>query len=152
MDQENNQNTNQEPTTQPTDNGEQGGGKLFTQEEVNNIIRDRLARERAKSIPQEPTEDEKRKLELDARESKLLCREYLQQSGLPPQLADVLDTSDQEEFRKKANIVSGLLREAGKQNYIPAPLAECEHLIDFSPAGFKNTKHVPRQYGPYGED
>ena len=60
MEQENNQNNTQQPNTQPAENGDQGGGKLFTQEEVNTIVRDRLARERAKNTPPEPTEEEKR--------------------------------------------------------------------------------------------
>lgn len=38
--------TQQENPTQPEGNGP--AGKMFTQEEVNNIVRERLARERAK--------------------------------------------------------------------------------------------------------
>lgn len=110
MDQNTNQNNNQQPTTQPADNGDQGGGKLFTQEEVNNIVRDRLARERSKNSPQEPTEEEKRQRDLDARESKIACREYVMDQSLPSQLLDVLDTSDHEKFKEKADIVSGLLK------------------------------------------
>lgn len=112
MEQEANQNNNQQPTTQPADNGDQGGGKLFTQEEVNNIVRDRLARERAKNLPQEPTEEEKRTQDLNARESKIACREYIMDQGLPRELLDVLDTSNHEEFKSKADIVSGLLKAA----------------------------------------
>lgn len=107
---ENNQNSNQQPNTQPADNGNQGGGKLFTQEEVNNIVRDRLARERAKNTPQEPTEEEKRLMDLNARESRIACREYVMDRGLPQQLLEVLDTSNHEEFKSKADIVSGLLK------------------------------------------
>ena len=110
MDQNTNSNTNQQPTTQPADNGDQGGGKLFTQEEVNNIVKDRLARERAKNTPAEPTEEEKRIQELNARESRIACREYVMDQGLPSELLDVLDTSNHEEFKNKANIVSALLQ------------------------------------------
>lgn len=110
MDQNTNQNNNQQPNTQPADNGDQGGGKLFTQEEVNNIVRDRLARERVKKFPQEPTEEEKRLKDLNDRESRIACREYVMDQGLPQQLLDVLDTSNHEEFKNKANIVSGLLK------------------------------------------
>lgn len=112
MDQNTNQNNNQQPTTQPADNGDQGSGKMFTQEEVNNIVRDRLARERAKNTPQEPTEEEKRLQDLNARESRIACREYVMDQGLPSQLLDVLDTSNHEEFKQKADIVSGLLKAA----------------------------------------
>ena len=30
--------TTQQPTTQPADNGDQSGGKMFTQEDVNRIV------------------------------------------------------------------------------------------------------------------
>lgn len=197
MEQENTQNNNQQPNTQPADNGEQGSGKLFTQEEVNTIIRDRLARERAKNTPSEPTEEEKRLNDLTIRENRLACREYVMDQGLPSKLLDVLDTSNQEDFKAKADIVSGLLRDnhtskadsaaivemkrrIAQENGIPAELAErlCGDTESdiykdagvlmgivraikgpaplFDPescqfsggtgSGFKNTKHVPRQY------
>lgn len=110
MDQIIDQNNNQQLNTQPAGNGNQSGEKLFTQEEVNNIVRDRLARERAKNIPQEPTEEEKRLKDLNDRENKIACREYIMDQGLPAQLLDVLDTSNHEEFKNKADIVSGLLK------------------------------------------
>lgn len=132
MEQIENQNTNQQPNTQPADNGEQGGGKMFTQEEVNNIVRERLARERAKNSPQEPTEEEKRLKDLDARESKIACREYVMDQGLPAQLLDVLDTSNHEEFKTKAEIVSGLLKAATPTAKAPDPaLAEMKLRIAF---------------------
>ena len=55
--------TQQETTTQPEENGT---GKTFTQEEVNNIVRERLARERAKA-PDDA--------DLTARENDLKARE-----------------------------------------------------------------------------
>lgn len=110
MDQNIDRNNNMQPNTQPAEKGNQGGEKLFTQEEVNNIVRDRLARERAKNIPQEPTEEEKRLKDLNDRENKIACREYIMDQGLPAQLLDVLDTSNHEEFKNKADIVSGLLK------------------------------------------
>lgn len=121
MEQIENQNTNQQPTTQPADNGDQGGGKMFTQEEVNNIVRDRLARERFKNSPQEPTEEEKRMNYITARENKLACREYVMEQGLPAQLLDVLDTSNHEEFKTKAEIVSGLLKTSKVAGAAPDP-------------------------------
>ena len=146
MDESNiNQNTDQQPTTQPADNGDQGGGKMFTQEEVNQIIKDRLARERAKSAPQEPTEEEKRRQEMDARENKLNCREYVQKFNLPAELLDLFDTSDFKNFTKKAELFQRALNRAMG----PAPLADPEmyyrHL--YGPTDFGSTKHTPREYG-----
>lgn len=101
----------QQPDAQPAEKGEQGAGKLFTQTEVDNIIRERLARERAKNSPQEPTEEEKRAKDLSIRENRLSCREYVMENHLPAELLDVLDTSDHENFIKNAEKLSGLLRE-----------------------------------------
>lgn len=60
------------PDTQPEDNG--GNGRMFTQAEVNRIVAERLARERAKG---EPTAEEQKAAEMEARESRLKCREYM---------------------------------------------------------------------------
>lgn len=105
-----NQNNDQQPKTQPAGNGDQGSGKMFTQEEVNNIVKDRLARERAKNTPPEPTEEDKQHQALNDRESRIACREYIMDQGLPRELLDVLDTSNHEDFKAKADIVSGLLK------------------------------------------
>lgn len=82
------------PETQPEDNG--GKGKLFTQEEVNKIVSERLARERAKS---EPTAEERREQELVANENRLQCREFLESHGYDEGLLDVFDTSDAVKFQ-----------------------------------------------------
>lgn len=92
-----NQNGQQQPTT-PTleDSGGQGGERTFTQEEVNRIVADRLARERAKA---EPSPADEREQALKAREAKLDCREYLDTQGYPAALLDVLDSSDTAKFK-----------------------------------------------------
>lgn len=126
MDQTNNQDINQQPTTQPADNGNQGSKKMFTQEEVNSIVRDRLARERAKNSPQEPTEEERRMNDITARENKLACREYVMEQGLPSQLLDVLDTSNHEEFKNKVAALSELFGYSGK----PAAVSDVERELD----------------------
>lgn len=102
-----NQNTEQQPTTQPAENGNQGSDRMFTQAEVDKIVKERLSR--AKSTPREPTETEIRERELTARESRLSCREYLVDRKYPAELLDVIDTSDIEGFKTKADTVSDLL-------------------------------------------
>lgn len=87
--------------TQPGANG-----KTFTQEEVNQIVSERLKRERTKA---EPSEQEKRESELAARESKLNCREYLSEKGYPVELLDILDTSDAEAFKGNLDKLCSLL-------------------------------------------
>ena len=84
--------------THPEENGATGA-KLFTQEEVNRIISDRLAKERAKA---EPKEDE-REQALKARENRMDCREYIAGKKYPVELLDILDTGNAETFKSIAD-------------------------------------------------
>lgn len=99
-----NQSIEQQPANStPEDKGGQGN-KTFTQEDVNRIVQERLAKERAKN--EAPSAKEQ---ELAAREAKLACKEYLLDTGGDSVLLDVLDTSDPEKFKKAVT----KLREAG---------------------------------------
>ena len=80
--------------------GQQQAERTFTQAEVNQIVADRLARER-KSAPNsaaEPTPEEVRAKELDAREATLSCREYIAGKKYPEKLLEVFPTSDAKAF------------------------------------------------------
>ena len=80
--------------THPEDNGATSG-KTFTQEDVNRIISERLAKEKSKA---EPKEDEREKA-LKARETRMDCREYIASKKYPAELLDILDTNDTEQFK-----------------------------------------------------
>ena len=125
-----NQNIQQQPTTPtPEASGDQGGERMFTQDDVNRIVSERLARERQKTEPSAIDEKETR---LKARESRLDCRDYLESvvkdgrawSGRPESgtgvmaLLDVLDTSDKAAFQKTVDA----LLEAGAFNPQHEPL------------------------------
>lgn len=143
------QNTEQQPTTQPADNGNQGSERMFTQEEVNQIVRERLARERAKNAPPEPTEEEKRLKDLSTRENRFNCREYVTDNNLPHELLDLFDTSDFNDFVRKADTFRAVLQ----RTVGPAPLYSTEDTgaANAAPAGFGVTKHTPRQYPPFAD-
>lgn len=90
-------NTEQQPTNStPEASGGTGTERTFTQEEVNGIVSERLAREREKMAPSEADQREK---ELTAREAALACKEYINAKGYPAALLEVLDTSDAERFK-----------------------------------------------------
>lgn len=82
--------------------GQQQAERTFTQAEVNQIVADRLARERksAPTVPPtaEPTPEEVRAKELDAREATLSCREYIAGKKYPEKLLEVFPTSDAKAF------------------------------------------------------
>lgn len=87
-------------TTEPTGaNGKEP--KLFTQEEVDRIVQDRLAREKKKYQPQEPDSLQEREQALAKREAALGARELLTTEGYPTELADILDYKDLDDFKQK---------------------------------------------------
>ena len=90
-----NSNVNTEVNNNPA-GANAGTEKTFTQEEVNNIVQERLARERAKN---EPTPAELREKELTARENKMSCKEYIAEQKYPSELLDLFDTTDTEQFK-----------------------------------------------------
>lgn len=90
-------------TTQPEGNGVPQGGKTFTQEEVNRIVSERLARERTKQDPQSaPTVEQlvQRENDLIARENRITCTEYIREKKLKPELLDIFDSSNAEQFKE----------------------------------------------------
>lgn len=86
-----NQNTN--PAT------EQGAGeKTFTQEDVNRIVGERLAKEKAKNSGE--ADFAKREQELARRELHMTAKELLSEKGLPVQIVDALNCADEETMKK----------------------------------------------------
>lgn len=76
----------------------ENSGKMFTQDEVNRIVSERLARERTKA---EPSAADLREQDLKAREALLACRDYLDENQLSKKFLDVFDHSDPAAFKKK---------------------------------------------------
>lgn len=105
-----NENTNQNPEQQPTTptpevSGDQGE-KLFTQADLDRIIGERLARERAKA---EPSSEDAREADLKAREARLSCREYIASEGYPADLLELFDTTDAEKFKSAVEKLDGMV-------------------------------------------
>ena len=120
--------------------------KRFTQEELNEILKKRLSR--YKDYESSMQSLDAREVELTAKESWLNCREYLIVNGYPAELLEVIDTSDVDEFIKKADKASGILQR--QSNKKVAPLADNNISMDCSgfASAFENTKHTPRQFPP----
>lgn len=89
----------QTANTQPEDNG---AGKTFTQDEVNRIVSERLARERAKNDSGDQTPDPvtEREKQITIRENKIACKEYLHRNNYPQQLLEVFDTDNETKFKE----------------------------------------------------
>ena len=99
------QNGQQQPTTPtPEVSGDQGGARTFTQEDVNRIVSERLARDRADRATA-PSPADEREQALKAHEARMDCRDYLDSKKYPAALLDVLDTSDVDKFKEAADLL-----------------------------------------------
>lgn len=94
------QNTSTEGTQTGTEGAQQ---KTFTQDDVNRIVQERLAKERSKGNDND--ELTKRAAELDLRERKLTAKEKLRENGLPDYLVDALNMNTEEDFQKSMEAV-----------------------------------------------
>lgn len=94
-----------ENKTMNNQNPDGTGEKTFTQEQVNQIISDRLARDRAKG----EAALAEREQQLAQRELLLTAREKMTEQGLPLELLDALNVSSPEALEKSLNIVSAVL-------------------------------------------
>lgn len=99
--------------------GANGGsdGKMFTQEDVNRIVSERLAREREKPV------DDEREKNLKAREARLDCRDYLDSKKYPVKLLDLLDHSDVEKFKAAADAMIEGFPGIMQEDPVPPPYA-----------------------------
>lgn len=96
----------QQPNADPAETGE-NKGKLFTQDEVNRIVSERLNREREKAAQAaaqtaEPAPDDdiaRRRAELTEAENRIKCKEFLLDNKHPAALLDLYDTKDFEAFK-----------------------------------------------------
>ena len=100
------ENLNTETNVTQTENkGETN--KTFTQEQVNAIVSDRLARDRQK----QGEEMSKREQELNEREFRLNSRQKLIDRGYSESLMDALNCSSDEAFDKALDIIESLIKE-----------------------------------------
>lgn len=85
------------------------GEKTFSQEDVNRIVGERLAKEKAKNSSE--ADLVKREQELAKRELHISAKELLSEKGLPAQLFDALNCTDKETMEKSIATVEKVLNE-----------------------------------------
>lgn len=86
-------------------NPDGAGEKTFTQEQVNQIVSDRLARDRAKG----EAALAEREQQLAQRELLLTAKEKINEMGLPAELVDALNVSSPEALEKALSIVKTVM-------------------------------------------
>ena len=139
-----------EETTAQEDNQheEQPEEKMFTQEEVNQIIKKRLERQgkqyqakEAEAASEAEKALESRTAELDSREKRLDCRAYLMDKKYPLDIIDIIDTSDVDAFKEKADRVMDM---TGNKRVAPIASDDPDDFGD-EYQEFINAKHIPKE-------
>lgn len=85
------------------------GEKTFTQDDVNRIVGERLAKEKAKNNGE--SDLVRREQELARRELHMTAREMLSEKGLPVQLFDALNCADEETMKKSISTIEKIINE-----------------------------------------
>lgn len=102
----------QNTSTEGTQTGTEGGQaeRTFTQDDVNRIVQERLAKERGKG-----SEDlEKRAAELDKRERRMNAIDELRKNDLPDYLVDALNMETDEAFQQSMEAIKKMKGETSK--------------------------------------
>lgn len=161
-------NTTQQENTQPEGNGP--AGKMFTQEEVNNIVRERLNRvkagaaeqdERATALDEREAAVQQREQAMQQKESRAACEVHCKTKGYDTAFLDLLDTSDQEKFtalvdKLHETAAAGLKAQQEAEQATQAEQSAAQRLehMEFDnalaqqAAGLKFSSESARQYFP----
>lgn len=107
----NNTAVNQQETNQQE--GARTGEKMFTQEEVNEIIKNRLNRAKKQDEGDNPLSA--KEAELNAREMRLTAREMIAAAELPSELASVLNCKDEKELKANIEILTKYFKKDEKE-------------------------------------
>ena len=89
--------------------GQGTGEKTFTQDDVNRIVQERLAKEKAKNSGD--ADFAKREQELAQRELHMTAKELLSEKGLPIQLFDALNCTDKKTLEKSIATIETVFNE-----------------------------------------
>lgn len=107
--------------------GNKNDEKLFTQDEVNAIIKKRLEKVKSQKTPDEDEREKafkERESNLLKKELTLSCREYLLNEHLPADLLDVVKGESLEDFQTKINALKSM-----NVGITSAPFGEVEPVI-----------------------
>lgn len=132
MNLQNNPTEGNEQTTNPTE------GRTFTQDDVNRIVGERLAKEKAK------TEQElsQREAELSKRELTLKAKEIMMNRKMPIELLEVVNYTDEKTLNKSLDIIYDCIN---SKKFVPK-------LVGVAPAESTRTIYRPVRGEPNSAD
>lgn len=105
---------NTQAAEETLDSQEEQEERTYSQQEVDDIIRKRLARERRKYEREFTGNETDREKAMNARELKITAREKLVDAGMPSSLADVLRYEDEETLEEAIAAVANYKKEPNK--------------------------------------
>ena len=149
MDFENKETEDQQETIEKPETAENKEEKMFTQEQVNEIVKKRLAKYKKEGNAEELKAFENEKAELSKKENLLSCREYLLDQGYPKEFLEILDTTDVEKFKEKAKQTYDLFQSQAAATRQAPPLADLEFIgtgNSLKDAFSAGVKHKPKQF------
>ena len=90
--------------------------KTFTQDDVNRIVQERLAKEKSKGngddeLNKRAAELDKRTADLEQRENRLNAITALRSAGYPDELADVIKCSNDNELKNSIELITKIVEE-----------------------------------------
>ena len=88
--------------------------KMFTQEEVNTIIQNRLTREKEKSATENAAALADREAQLQERELKLQLREEMANHDIPKELSDIITVTDEKSISTAIKLLEKYIRKPEK--------------------------------------
>lgn len=94
---------------------ESTGARTFTQEEVNNIVQNRVNRLKEQVTKESKSEYEQKLADLQAREMKLIIKEKLDERGMPRELAEVLNCASEDEINIKLDALQKIYGNSSKE-------------------------------------
>ena len=88
--------------------------KMFTQEEVNAIIQNRLTREKEKSAAENAAALADREAQLQERELKLQLREEMANHDIPKELSNIITVTDEKSISTAIKLLENYIRKPEK--------------------------------------
>lgn len=129
--------------------------KKFTQADVDRIVKERLRRRDEAKEKAQNEQFAAMQAEVTKRENRLACREYLLDKRYPAGLLEIIDTTDPNEFKAKADKAFSLF---GPQRHFTPPLRSTEpeggYFDTAEHSAFTSAKkHKPKTFPPlYDEE
>lgn len=161
------QSTQQGAPTQPEENG--NAEKMFTQDDVDRIIKQRLNEKRMKVAEVEAREADLKGKESDlqareadlstreaafqAAQSRYECQKHLEHMRYPLELLDELDTSDVDTFKQQAYRLATAFANRPQRKAPPMRNPDADEKSSFYDvdSAFRDAKHTPKKYELYGD-